>query len=211
MLIADNNTGPILNLPPVTKGLMAAMVAVHVILWVFDQFGFAGVSHWAYMNLGFVPARFTGDMAFTFLSVLSPLSYSFLHGSLFHLGMNMLMLMAFGAGCEKMLGARIMLFAFFAATLGAALFQFVLAPYALYPIIGASGGLSGLFGLMIIFMRRNPGGGLRGLLPIIALWVGVSVLSGFMGSPDGADIAWAAHIGGFFIGIGFGLFLTRKS
>ncbi len=210
--INDNqpsNPGPVINLPPATWRLLMVLSAIHIILWCLDSFSYSAPSLWAWANLGFIPARFSGSAPFTFFAFLSPVTYSFLHGSWFHLGANLLMLMAFGSGCEKMLGARIMLFTFILTSIFAVLLQFLLDPASSDPIIGASGGLSGLFGLMIVFMRRNPNAGLHGLMPLISLWILISVITGLIGSPDGSDVAWAAHIGGFLAGIGFGLYLTK--
>lgn len=202
------NPGPIINLPPLTLRLMISLVVIHAAL------AFSGYLAWAWDTFGFIPARFTGDLPFQAITLLSPLTYAALHGSWYHLGVNLLMLMAFGAGCERLLGPRMMMSGFILATLTAAALHFALNPTSPHGMIGASGGISGLFGLMMVFMQRQPGsrssGGLRPLLPLIGIWVFVSLISGLVGSPDGSAIAWIAHIGGFLGGIGFGLFLIRQ-
>ena len=81
-------------------------------------------------------------------------------------------------------------------------------------MIGASGGLSGLFaGVLIHFndegrLSFGTPGDWKNLVPVTLLWVGISILFSFMmsGGAVGGSIAWAAHIGGFF----GGLFLFRR-
>ena len=87
---------------------------------------------------------------------------------------------------------------------GAAL-HFALNPFSVYPVVGASGGLSGFFAAALVMINRGRtgasiGSGRYGMWPFILLWIGISVLFGMMGSPDGGAIAWAAHVGGFLGG-----------
>ena len=78
----------------------------------------------------------------------------------------------------------------------------LLAPHSDAPIIGASGGISGIFAAVILLMKRNRMGfeGRFGLWPFIILWIVIAGVFGALGSPDGGNVAWAAHIGGFFAG-----------
>ena len=132
----------------------------------------------------------------------------FLHGGWLHLGMNVLMLVAFGAGIERVVSKGDFLNIFFLSGLIGAAAQFMLDPASTIPMVGASGAVSGFFGAILIIMQRNGQLGMSARLwPFILLWVGISVLFGLMGSPVGGDdyanIAWAAHLGGFFVGLGF--------
>jgi membrane associated rhomboid family serine protease len=71
------------------------------------------------------------------------------------------------------------------------------------PLIGASGGISGLFGAVLMMaQQRGQMGGWRALLPFIAIWILISLFFGYFGMP-GAEgpIAWTAHVGGFIAGI----------
>ncbi len=158
---------PILNIPPATKALLIANVAVHF------QFGW--------------PA------------LIDPISYQFLHGSLAHLAINMLALLAFGAGVERRIGgARMFAFAMICGV-ASVLAHLAVYPSSLEPVIGASGAISGLFGAVLRFRLR---GGARGLLPLVALWIVMDVVTGESGfGGDGVSIAWIAHIGGFVAGL----------
>ena len=77
-------------------------------------------------------------------------------------------------------------------------------PYSAYPIIGASGALSGLFAAALIGLQKE--GRLPasrfGIWTFAAVWIGISVVFGFFGDDlVGGPIAWIAHLGGFFGGL----------
>lgn len=207
---------PALNLPPAVKALTVALLIVFLVQkflpWLL---GGEFVAEWVY-HLGFVPARYTesgvdeGTLAPLFAAV-SPVTHMFLHGGWLHLGINVLSLMAFGAGVEKWRGKRGFLLVFFGSGLVGALAQFALAPYLENPMIGASGAISGLFGALLIEMRARGHLGEAGKLwPFILLWIAISVFFGAFGVPgEAAPIAWATHVGGFFGGMLAGWLLTR--
>lgn len=190
---------PLINLPGGTKYLLALFVVIHVLIHVVLS---PEQMEWIVVNLGFVPARFSGNAPFEMLSVLTPFTHMFIHGGWVHLAMNGVMLAAFGTGVERWVGTRKMMIFFILCGLCGALVQFALSPAAPYPVIGASGGLSGLFALAIVMMNRGRGeaGGRFGLLPLVILWVAISIGFGMMGSPDGSAVAWGAHVGGFLGG-----------
>jgi len=76
------------------------------------------------------------------------------------------------------------------------------------PVVGASGAISGLFGGVLRMLARTAAGRRRGIWPLIALWIIVTVIAGQTGIPGEPDapIAWVAHLGGFAAGLAiFGL------
>jgi membrane associated rhomboid family serine protease len=96
-----------------------------------------------------------------------------------------------------------MMLFFLITSLCAAAFHFVLAPTSPDTVIGASGGISGLFDAVLVMLHAQgmlPAGRF-GIWPFAALWIGLSFIFGIMGGPDGSTIAWAAHIGGFCAGL----------
>jgi membrane associated rhomboid family serine protease len=157
-------------------------------------------------DFGFVPARYTGALPLGLNGLVAPITHMFLHGGWLHTGANVLSLMAFGAGLEKWVGTRKLLLLFFACGILGAGLQFALSPGLQYPMIGASGAISGLFGaMMIMFHDKGYMGGKRGmaaLLPFALLWIGTSVFFGAFGLPgaEGA-ISWGTHVGGFLAGM----------
>lgn len=198
---APPSAPPLINLPPVTKGMLGLMLLIHVIIT------YALSPEWRetiFINFGFIPARFTAGGAFTPLALVTPITHMFLHGGWLHIAMNGAMLMAFGAGLERWIGARRMLLIFFISGLAGAALQFALSPASPVPMIGASGGLSGFFAAVIVLMNKRRGdvGHPRyGLWPMIILWIVVTIVFGMMGAPDGSMVAWGAHVGGFIGGL----------
>jgi membrane associated rhomboid family serine protease len=132
-------------------------------------------------------------------------SYSFLHGSVMHLFFNMLGLWMFGAELERLWGPKRFLQFYFACVLTAALAQLGVAALtgAIYPTIGASGGL---FGLLLAFGMMFPNRTIVPLFPpipmkakvFVAIFGGLELLFGITGTMEG--VAHFAHLGGMLGG-----------
>ena len=185
-------------MPPATKYLAGILIAIHVVVhFIIND----DLLNEAIINLGFISGRFTGSAIFEPLALITPLTHIMIHGSLLHLGMNVVMLTAFGSGIEKWIGAQKFLIIFFSAALCGLVLHIAFNFYTVNPVIGASGGISGLFAIALLMLNRTSGNIFGhqkyGMLPVIILWVGISLLFGLMSSPDGAAISWEAHIGGF--------------
>lgn len=202
---------PMFNLPPCTKILVGVIIAVHVcvsLLMMVNPIFEAMIAGYG----GFTPAAWTGDVFYPSVLV-TPFTYAFLHGGWLHLGINAVTLIAFGSAVERLVGGRVMMAVYAFSVLAAAAAHFAIDPSGTAPMVGASGGISGLFGASIIAMNRAAkaqGAPTQRLLPLIGLWIGISALLGFLGGPGGAQIAWASHIGGFAAGLGIGAFLLRR-
>ena len=190
---------PVLNLPPVVKALSGLLLLVHIVLSLVPED--LKLEVW---KLGaFIPARYTlPEIPLDAGAFLSPVGHMFLHGGWLHIGMNIGMFLAFGSGIEKTVGGKKLLLIFFASGVLGLLFHMVVYPSDLHPLIGASGGISGLFGAFLIMasdrgMMGDGTGGWRKLAPVVA---------GFFGVPgESGQIAWTVHVAGFFAG----LFLFR--
>jgi membrane associated rhomboid family serine protease len=129
-------------------------------------------------------------------------SYSFLHGSGLHLGLNLFALWMFGADVERVWGSRRMLFAYFAAVLSGAVAQ-ILAVFVSGdtggPMIGASGGV---FGVMLCFGMLFPKRRIILLFPPIPMqartfvfvYAALELFLGVTGTAEG--VAHFAHLGG---------------
>lgn len=195
---------PILNLPPFAKYMSIALILSFVAVQYLPFFSANAERVYA---LSFVSARYT-DPAFAMdmFGVMAPVSYMFIHAGWIHLLMNVISLMAFSAGLEKMWPPYKVAMLFFATGFAGAMGHLILAPDSLQPLVGASGAISGLFAGTIIAMQRlgylPPGP--RGLVPLVLLWLGITVLFGFWGMPNvDGEIAWAVHVFGFFAGLAF--------
>lgn len=192
---------PAINLPPAVKYLCLLLAGVFLLTHFRSDEAFWQVM----LNFGFIPARYTGDLPFFWQGITGIVTHAFLHGGWMHLCVNIGMLMAFGTGVEQVLGARRMIALFVLSSAAGALLHFAFYPHSANPLIGASGGISGLFGavLMMMYYQGMLGGrGYRKLMPFVLVWVGISLFFGFFGVPGtGNAVAWAAHVGGFAAGI----------
>lgn len=185
---------PIFNLPPMTGALILTNLAVEVIRQLLPD----PVDYDLIVRFGFIPVVYRQPLGLD--QLLAPLTYQFLHGGWLHLGVNMVTLAAFGAGIERWLGPYRMLAYYLICGVIAAGVHYLTCDDPTIPVIGASGAISGLFGGILILLRRQRGGG---LLLMAGLWIAMTVTFGFVALPgtDDAPIAWQAHIGGFLAGM----------
>ena len=211
--------------PLSTLGVIAACSAV----WVFLQG--AGMSEETYYssicNLGVIPAELTGSFNMSTQEGPCPtggigwpalFTSMFSHGSWMHLIGNMWFLWIFGNNIEDAMG-HMRLMAFFILTGliadGAHIF---LSPDSSIPTVGASGAISGIMGAYFILYpkARIETFVFYHVVPIpawafLGIWMGMQFLG--LGAPetgDGGGIAYAAHLGGLFAGLGL-VFLFRKT
>ena len=114
-----------------------------------------------------------------------------------HLLLNMYTLYLFGRMLEPLLGAWRFAALFLLSVLGGSVGVLLLGdPWVL--VIGASGGIFGLFGAMFVFMRHFR----SSVTPIVVL-IGINLVFGFLVG----GIAWQAHVGGLVTGALTGLLM----
>ena len=194
------------NLPPLTRALVVSFIFIHALLFLLVS---PPARYNIFTMLGFVPGRFTGVESFFWFTPLTPLTHIFIHGGWMHLLFNVVMTLAMGTFFEKQYGAkRMSLFIIWCALAGVA-FHFALSPFSVVPVIGASGAISGLFGVVILsLVMRGEMGPISkyGATPILVFWGVLMVAIGLLG---GEDIAWQAHLGGYLGGLAL-YFLGRR-
>jgi membrane associated rhomboid family serine protease len=224
----DTPREPILTLPGALTAyvLLLALIHLRVLLppelenWTIDVFGFIPKRYDSTLLAIDFPGG-TGAKIWTFVT------YSLLHANLSHIGFNVLWLLPFGSALARRFGA-VRFFVFMAVTAAAgALAHLVTHEHAVAPMIGASASVSGTMaaairfafvqGSFLSFSRGNADAAakvpalslMRALrnprvLGFLAVWFGVNIIFG-IGSlavgADGANVAWQAHIGGFFAGL----------
>jgi membrane associated rhomboid family serine protease len=202
LVVADNNPIRHIRRPFVNYGL----IALCVVLFFLDP---------PYQDWGFTPASLQligapkGGVGVDTIA-LQTVSYIFLHGSLWHLAGNMLVLWVFGNNIEDSMGHwRYVLF-FLLCGVAGALAEGVFSPEPQVPVIGASGAIAGVMGAYLLLHPRA-----RVLVlvafrvPVLipaSLFVGISVLIDLLSAlaPDPEAevlIAWWAHLGGFAAGV----------
>ena len=166
---------------PVVRNLLIANVAAFFLQKVLPGFGDA---------LVFVPA----------LVLVRPwtvVTYMFLHGSITHVGFNMLALYFFGPRVEERIGSRSFASLYFISGISGAMLSLFLGGGA--PIIGASGAV---FGVTLAFAWFWPTALIYiwGAIPVQARFLviiyGVIALAGGFGI-GGAGVAHFAHLGGY--------------
>ena len=145
----------------------------------------------------------------------------FMHGGLAHLGGNMLYLWIFGDNVEESLGHVRYLLVYLACGLVASLSHVALAPDSIIPSLGASGAISGVMGMYLVWFPENrvrvlmlrvittmPASLVIGLWIVMQLVLGIGDLST---AGEGGGVAYAAHVGGAAAGIFFGLAFRRRA
>jgi membrane associated rhomboid family serine protease len=193
---------PFMNLskiPPFTRALIASFVVIHIALAIALNLP---QLYDVYNTYGFVPGAFTGVRSFSWQTLVSPITHQFLHGNWIHLFFNTTMGLVMGMVFEKEFGAKAAAFFFFACGLTGAALYLLLFPFSETPIIGASAGLSGFFGAVILlFYQRQPRARFTkyGPWPMIGFWLFFMIALGAM---SGGAMAWHAHVGGFLAGVG---------
>jgi|SRR5690242_6133053 len=198
-----------INLPPAILWIIGLNLAVHLLRQLLSE----SVDDQLILEFGLIPVAYTGQPGGDWLSlVLAPFTYQFLHGGWVHLGVNMLSLAAFGAPVERSLGVRRFVAFYLSAGLAAALVHVLSFPDSADPVVGASGAISGVFGAVLVLLRRV--GRMSSLLPIAGVWIALNVFFGIFGGTPGAGgqpVAWTAHIGGFIYGLAaIRLFVPRS-
>lgn len=144
---------------------------------------------------------------------LTIITSMFMHGSIMHLGGNMLYLWVFGDNLENVMGhMKYLVFYLLTGVIATLCHVFssqLLGGNTLIPSLGASGAISGVLGgyllmfprnevrvLLFMYMMKVPAFITLGLWIVMQLWEGW----GAMGQ-QGGGVAYAAHIGGFFAGM----------
>lgn len=190
-------SNPPVNLPRTVGILIGANVVVYLLQTTMPP----AWANWVVFHLGFVPARWSIEGAWDWSALVGPVSHQFLHGGLAHLFVNMIMLAAFGSGVERVLGGRRLLILFLLSGIAGAALHYGFYSDSSLPVVGASGAISGLFGAILRLMAKNPqvSGGFARILPVVGIWIAIAVITGFTGLPGSgeAQVAWAAHVGGF--------------
>ena len=169
-------------------------------------------------------SRFTHDLAtgaWTFATFVPLVTHLFLHGGWLHIIGNMLYLWVFGDNVENRLGSGTYLLFYLLCGIIAAVGQGLVAPS---PMLGASGAIAGVLGAYLVL---SPGARIKTLLflgifitvlqlpaiVVIGFFIVIQFIEGFAslrlpGHAATEQVAYFAHIFGFFAGIGL-LFLLH--
>ncbi|HVF76821.1 MAG TPA: rhomboid family intramembrane serine protease [Solirubrobacteraceae bacterium] len=149
-------------------------------------------------------------------TILTVFTSMFMHGSLLHLGGNMLFLWIFGNNVEDSMGHVKFVVFYLLGGLAAVLAQTAIDPDAAIPTIGASGAVAAVLGGYILLYPRArvvtiifivffftilelPAMLVLGLWFLLQLFYGAAEVATPAGG--GGGVAYFAHIGGFALGL----------
>jgi membrane associated rhomboid family serine protease len=176
--------------PPGVRTLLIATIAAFMLQLGSGGGLIAGLALWP-LQANFMPWQL--------------LTYAFLHGSIIHLAVNMYALWLFGRELENLMGYKAFLQLYFASVVSAALLQLLATSYsgAVYPTVGASGGV---FGLLLAYAVFFPNRIIMLLIPpiplparlFVILYAIVELMLGVTGTQAG--VAHFAHLGGMIGG-----------
>ncbi|MEP6701930.1 MAG: rhomboid family intramembrane serine protease [Betaproteobacteria bacterium] len=174
------------SLPPMTQLLILINASVFLLQSVLGADTFNAFALWP-LGHGFLPWQL--------------LTYAFLHGSFTHLLFNMFGVYMFGSDLERVWGGRRYMTYYLVCALSAAVAQVIVAGItgAVYPTIGASGGV---FGLLLAFGMMFPRRMIMPLFPpipmrapiFVAIYGAIELFLGVTGTQAG--VAHFAHLGG---------------
>lgn len=174
---------PALNLPPTTRWLLLVIAALGLLDWIAG-----GIVSYMLLFPGFAP---------TPLVVLWAFTSAFVHASFAHLALNLFALAIFGSVLEPRIGGRWLLAVFAAGAIVGPLTHSVFDPA---PVLGASAANGALAGTGLLLAQRHQLGR-HG--PLMMIFAGIFLLTSLVGfvAPFGGQIADAAHLGGFIVGL----------
>lgn len=175
---------------------------------VFDLRGFL-MSYGAFWDFLFPPGS-VDQALFSGQSYTMLVTYAFLHAGTIHVLMNAVIFIALGKTLAVYFGLRLVMLTMLIGTVSSGV-AFGLLESTAAPMVGASGVVFALIGLWLQASRselkrlHRPGQSVTSV--IMSLIVIHVLLHMFMGG----QIAWQAHLGGFFAGYFLMPWLTDRS
>jgi membrane associated rhomboid family serine protease len=191
---------------PRTATVAIAVVTVGV--WLLTEV--MNASNEAAVLMGVIPARLSGlvDLAPAVPAFLTPLSSTLVHGGFVHIALNMIMLIWCGSLVERVLGSGSLVLMYLIGAYVAALAQWAVDPASMIPMVGASGAISAVMGAFALsfgqqrrIVRSPRMNRLLNSLWLLAAWIVIQLLVGWMAGLQGVLLATPAHVGGFVAGI----------
>ena len=188
-----------------TVGIAALAIVAWLVAVAASAFG-----DQAALSLGFIPARLSGaEVPWAAVpAVLTPLTATIVHSGMMHLLFNLLVFVWCGLAVERILGRTGLIVLFVLGAYAAAAAQWGTDPMATIPMIGASGAVSAVIGAYSLSFGR-PKAVTRSVklnrwinaLWLLAAWIVLQAMMGWLAGEQGVLVATPAHIGGFIAGL----------
>ena len=213
---------PTLRFPAVT----VALIAINAFVYFFLQDGFLGLPRdglggdWPVPTHAEIPCEITGESPCDAApggpsTALTVLTSMFMHGSILHIGGNMLFLWIFGNNVEDSMGPVKFLIFYLLSGVAAAALQIAFDPGSQVPNLGASGAVAGVLGgYLLLFPRARVITVVFIIffftileLPAVLLlgfWFLQQILFGYFdlnAAGNTGGVAYFAHVGGFLCGL----------
>lgn len=193
---------------PALRTATVALSALIALAWLIGSIAFPPND--TALALGFIPARLSGaDVPWPALpAILTPLSSAFVHAGALHVGFNLLIFVFCGLSIERVLGRTGLIILFVAGAYAAALAQWLPDRMGVVPMIGASGAVSAVIGAYSLSFGRakrvtsSPRvNRWLNVAWLLAAWVVMQMMMGWLAGAQGYLLATPAHIGGFIAGL----------
>lgn len=212
-----------------------ALIGINIVAFLI-QIGVAGrtIAFETMRTGAFVPVVFFDDPAARWAT---PVTTAFLHADPLHLATNLFFLWVFGDNIEARIGHAPFLGFYLVAAAASSLIHGLIEPSSRLPMVGASGAISAVLAVYVLWFPRRrvqalivplvlpwAFARLLGRIPRFYLWwlpawvfigywavVQVVEAGGVLvaGMPQGGGVAWWAHVGGFLFGLALAPLLTR--
>jgi membrane associated rhomboid family serine protease len=182
-----------------TRSATNIIAAVTALAWVLAAL--LGQSQEAAFALGFIPARLSGaGVPWPAVpAVLTPLTATLVHSGL---------IVWCGAAVERVLGKTGVIILYLIGAYAAALAQWGADPAGVVPMVGASGAISAVVGAFALSFGRAKAftNNLRinrwiNVVWLLAAWVVLQLMMGWLAGGQGYLLATPAHVGGFAVGL----------
>ena len=184
------------------------ITAITALAWLIAAL--IGASDQAALSLGFIPVRWSG-LAVPWPAIpafLTPLTATLVHSGLIHLGFNLLIFVWCGTAVERVIGKSGLILLYLVGAYAAALAQWAMDPMGTVPMVGASGAISAVMGAFALSFGRARAftSNLRvnrwiNVLWLLAAWIVLQLMMGWLAGGQGYLLATPAHVGGFAAGL----------
>ena len=191
-----------------TRSATNVIAAVTALAWVIAVV--TGNSEQAALTMGFIPARLSG-LAVPWIAIptlLTPLTATLVHSGLIHIGFNLLIFLWCGSQVERVLGNTSLVILYVIGASAAALAQWAVDPTGSVPMVGASGAISAVIGAYALSFGRakrvssSPAiNRWVNVVWLLAAWVVLQAMTGWLANGQGYLLATPAHVGGFVAGL----------
>jgi membrane associated rhomboid family serine protease len=190
--------------PRSATNIIAALTAL---AWVIALA--LGQTEQAAYQLGFIPLRMTQSMVSAAVPAgLTPLTATLVHSGLVHLGFNLLMLLWCGTAVERTIGPVGLVILYVVGAYAAAAAQWAADPAGIVPTVGARGAISAVVGAYALSFGRAKAftNNLRfnrwiNVAWLLAAWIVLQMMMGWLAGGQGYLLATPAHVGGFAAGL----------